>query len=59
MKCARFLIAINTFRTCHPTRCLYPVTRWFSSMDGPARGKAAAAKAAVMNHVKVFVYFHF
>ena len=53
LKCVRSLIPVDTLPACHPSKRLCPGRRQFSGMDGPTIGKSAAAKAAVLNHIKV------
>ena len=65
LKCVRSLISVDTFPACHPSKRLCPGTRQLSGMDGATIGKSAAAKAAILNHIKVliilslFLYFQF
>lgn len=56
LKCVRSLIPVETFPACHPSKRLCSGSRLFSGMDGATIGKSAAAKAAVLNHVKVQMF---
>ena len=56
LKCVRSLIPVDTFSACHPSKRLCPGVRQLSGMDGATIGKSAAAKAAVLNHIKVLVF---
>ena len=57
LKWSRLLTDIDAFCGCHLSKRLCSVRRKFPMMDGLTRGKSAAAKAAVLNHIKVYFQF--